>query len=220
MVIENLTPAELAGQLSNPSGEAGIEVGLKMNAINGSLYADIEPYLALEVGQRVLEIGFANGRLIPQLMRLAQGLSWFGIDISGTMVAEAKAFNRTLIETARVVLREASVMAIPFADGSFDRALAVNTIYFWPDAGAGLREIHRVLKNGGRLALAAGTPRIGAQPEFVKHGFRFYDEDELRRMTMEAGFSRVEIVLHGDTMQELDGSGTRERETYIVIAEA
>jgi ubiquinone/menaquinone biosynthesis C-methylase UbiE len=42
-----------------------------------------------------------------------------------------------------------------FEDDTFDKALAINSMQVWADAMAGLREIRRVLKSGGRVALGS-----------------------------------------------------------------
>ena len=64
---------------------------------------------------------------------LAPGARYTGVDFSETMVAEAEAFNADLIKAGKARFHLASVEQMPLADGSFDRALAINTIYFWPD---------------------------------------------------------------------------------------
>jgi ubiquinone/menaquinone biosynthesis C-methylase UbiE len=69
------------------------------------------------------------------------------------MVEQARARNATGIQSGRIDLRHGSVESLPFDDNSFDRALAINSMQVWPDAAAGLREIRRVLKPGGRIAL-------------------------------------------------------------------
>jgi hypothetical protein len=68
------------------------------------------------------------------------------------------------------------VDATPFEADSFDRVLSVNTIYFWADPDRGLREIHRVLKPGGRLVLATETRRVPAWA--ARQGFTYYPQDE------------------------------------------
>jgi SAM-dependent methyltransferase len=52
------------------------------------------------------------------------------------------------------VLR-ADVSALPFEDGSFDRAYSVNSVFFWPDPDAAFAEIYRVLRPGGLAVIAA-----------------------------------------------------------------
>ena len=44
--------------------------------------------------------------------------------------------------------------ALPMADATYDLAYAIETVYFWPDLVAGLREMLRVLKPGGAAAVA------------------------------------------------------------------
>jgi SAM-dependent methyltransferase len=64
-----------------------------------------------------------------------------------------RARNAEAIDQGRVELRLGSVEALPFADETFDKAVATNSMQVWPDCGSGLREISRVLKPGGSLAL-------------------------------------------------------------------
>jgi ubiquinone/menaquinone biosynthesis C-methylase UbiE len=48
---------------------------------------------------------------------------------------------------------DGSVENLPLDDNSFDKALAINSMQVWPDAEAGLREVRRVMKPGGGIAL-------------------------------------------------------------------
>jgi ubiquinone/menaquinone biosynthesis C-methylase UbiE len=77
-----------------------------------------------------------------------------GIDPSAEMLGQARQRNAAAIATGRIDLQQASADRLPYADGSFDMALAINSMQVWPDAMAGLQEIRRVLKSGGRVALA------------------------------------------------------------------
>ena len=53
----------------------------------------------------------------------------------------------------RVELCRGSVESLPYDRNTFDAALAINSFQVWQNAVAGLREIHRVVKPGGRVAL-------------------------------------------------------------------
>jgi ubiquinone/menaquinone biosynthesis C-methylase UbiE len=80
------------------------------------------------------------------------------------MVRQARARNAKAIESGRVDLRRDSVHKLPFDSDTFDMAIAINSMQVWPDAAAGLREIRRVLKSGGRIALGF-TPYSGQRSE-------------------------------------------------------
>ena len=51
-------------------------------------------------------------------------------------------------------LRFAAVADLPFDDDMFDVTVSVNTVQFWPDLIAGLREIRRVTRPGGTVLIA------------------------------------------------------------------
>jgi arsenite methyltransferase len=143
-----------------------------------------------------------------------------GIDYSEAMVAEAEAANRNLIEAGRVEFRHASVEAIPFADSTFDHALTVNTIYFWPEPVRALAEIHRVLRSGGNLLLVAGNPEQMAKLAFTQHGFRLYADAQLRDLFVSAGFREAAVEVYRDRAPTLDRSKTTEREECFIIGSA
>jgi ubiquinone/menaquinone biosynthesis C-methylase UbiE len=64
-----------------------------------------------------------------------------------------RARNAIAIENGRVELWRGSVEDLPFAGDTFDKAMAINSMQIWPGAVAGLREMRRVLKSGGTIAL-------------------------------------------------------------------
>jgi ubiquinone/menaquinone biosynthesis C-methylase UbiE len=95
--------------------------------------------------------------------------------------------NADAIERGGVDLRRGSVATLPFDDGAFEAALAINSLQVWPDARAGRREIGRVLRPGGRMALGftpyAGQPRTGITDLVSAVGFA-----EARLVETEHGF--------------------------------
>jgi ubiquinone/menaquinone biosynthesis C-methylase UbiE len=67
------------------------------------------------------------------------------------------------------------VASLPFADDTFDKALAINSMQVWPDVVAGLRKARRVLKPGGEVALGftpnSGQPNSGLTDTLTAAGF-------------------------------------------------
>jgi ubiquinone/menaquinone biosynthesis C-methylase UbiE len=168
--LSELTPAERARLASKPEGELGVATAVFMNQNNARIIDAVYRRLNVETGNNVLEIGFGNGRTLPLLMDQGDALTYVGIDISETMVAEANTFNRDLINAGRATFHLASAEAIPFADASFDRAMAVNVVYFWPDPIRTLTEIRRVLRPDG-VSIIAGIdrPRPPSRPSHASN---------------------------------------------------
>jgi arsenite methyltransferase len=170
-------------QLARPSRLAA----RLMNLANAKINEQAVELLELSSEHRVLEVGFGGGVALTKLAGRAAFVA--GIDPSEAAVrATCKRFHHE-IATRRLEVREAFVETIPFAEGSFDRALSVNTIYFWSDPDAGLREILRMLRPGGRLVLATEARRVPKR--IAKHGFTVYTEEEQVSLLRDAGFSDV-----------------------------
>jgi len=125
--------------------------------------------------ERALEVGFGPGVIIQRLAALAPAGHVAGIDPSREMVAQARARNATAIEAGHVEIRRGSVENLPFDSESFDKALAINSMQVWPDAVAGLREVRRVMKTGGTIAVGftpySGQPNKGVTEALTAAGF-------------------------------------------------
>jgi ubiquinone/menaquinone biosynthesis C-methylase UbiE len=110
-----------------------------------------------------LEVGCGPGVGIQLLARSVLSGHIVGIDPSDEMVGQASARNTKAIASGRVEVRRGSVERLPFEDHTFHRVLAINSMQVWPDALARLREMRRVMKAGGRIAL--GFTRHSGQPK-------------------------------------------------------
>lgn len=219
--LSTLTPAERARQLGHPQGLVGLAIAEGMNLTNRGVNEAVFRRLRLEPGQRVLELGFGNGRLLPLLMRQAENVRYVGIDISATMVEEASRFNHALIADRRAEFHHGSAEAIPFPDSSFDRAFAVAVVYFWPEPMRVLGEVRRILRSGGMSILVGLDPEVAASMAFARpeFGFRAYGADRLVRLHQEAGFDRVSAEPYEEVITRADGS-TWTLRAHLFIAEA
>jgi len=146
-----------------------------MARTNGKCAAWVIDLLRVQPIDKVLEVGFGPGVGIQLLASSASAGFVAGVDPSKEMVAQATTRNKKAIESGRVDLRHGSVTTLPFADNTFDKALAINSMQVWPDAVAGLREMRRAIKPGGEIALAftpnSGQPNTGLAEAFTAAGF-------------------------------------------------
>jgi ubiquinone/menaquinone biosynthesis C-methylase UbiE len=158
-----------------PQGSLGRLGGIIMARTNRKVATWAIGLLGVRPTDRVLEVGFGPGVGIELLAKSASSGRVAGVDSSKEMVTQATARNARAIQAGRVDLRKGSVEQLPFGDATFDHVLAVNSMQVWPDAVAGLREIRRVMKPGGKIALAftryAGQPKSGLTEALAAAGF-------------------------------------------------
>jgi len=102
-------------------------------------------------GERVLDAGCGPGFYVAETLERvgAQG-SVVGVDASPPMLALAA---KRCEGHDNVSFHEGDVTALPVADADFDRALSVQVLEYVTDIPAALRELHRVLRPGGRVLI-------------------------------------------------------------------
>ena len=162
-----------------PSGVLGRLGGIILARTNRRYAAWVVDLLDVRQPDQVLEIGFGPGVAIQMLAARAAHVA--GVDPSVEMLRQATRRNAAAISDGRVELRRCSADDMPFVDGNFDKALAINSMQLWPDKLAGLREVSRVLRHDGQIAMAF-TAYSGQQREGVTE------------LIAEAGFSDCRVV--------------------------
>lgn len=109
--------------------------------------------LGLGAGDVVLDVGCGPGWFwVEMAQSLPPGIKLTLTDSSPGMVAEAVERCRRL-PFASVEGLEADAARLPFADGSFDKVLAMHMLYHLKEPALGIAEMFRVLKPGGVLAV-------------------------------------------------------------------
>jgi ubiquinone/menaquinone biosynthesis C-methylase UbiE len=109
-------------------------------------------------GSRILDVACGAGKQLAAFHRFTGGkASIVGGDVSRALLDQAEALNRQL--GGPFTLRELDFnAAFPFDDGAFDLVSCCFAIYYAADAGHTLREMHRVLRAGGRLFTTGPMP--------------------------------------------------------------
>lgn len=164
----------------HPSGIRGAFGGRLLARIWGRNTINLLRHLQFPDDAIVLEVGSGPGVGIAETARLAPAGSVVGLDASATMIRQAQRRNTRLLADGRGALVRGVATALPFAPNTFDVAVSLSSLPFWGDPEAGLADIYRVLKPGGRIGVGINPPP--AWP---------VDQKGLERMIESAGFQDV-----------------------------
>jgi SAM-dependent methyltransferase len=179
-------------QFHRPTGAAGHVAGWIMGRRSSNVARNRWAVELLDVQptDRVIELGCGPGVAVAALAtRASRGLV-VGVDHSPVMIRQARRRNRAAIRAGRVRLVHAPVQDLSSGDGPFDAALAVNTLGMWPDPAARLRELARLLRPGGRIALVSQPRCPGATAATSATAAK-----ELADLLTGAGFERLRTDL-------------------------
>jgi SAM-dependent methyltransferase len=146
--------------------------------------------LELRTDDDVCEVGFGHGATLRRAAEVVRFGYLAGADFSEVMVSVARRRNRQSIKQGRMDLVLADTTNLPFGDDRFSKAFSVHTIYFWPKPEDHLKEVFRVLRQGGRFVLGfrphEDAAAVAAFPESIYH---FPTLAEARAALEQAGFS-------------------------------
>ncbi len=138
------------------------------------------PPVAAGAGARILDAGCGSGR---NMVALARRGTVTGVELASQSLEVARA--RGLGPVLPGSLDE----PLPFGDGAFDLALALDVLEHVRDDGAALRELARVVAPGGRLLVT--VPQYGwlwGEHDVLSHHHRRYTRPLLLGRAAAAGF--------------------------------
>lgn len=183
-----------------PAGDAGRDMILRMNREHGPLRS--WGFAHIQIGQSVLDVGCGGGAALSELAERFPEAKLAGCDVSPLAVETATALNQSHVKSGRMTFHLCGVPDLPFADGAFDTVFSVESLYFWPDAQAGLKEIRRVLAPGGAFMTVlemVGGAMNDRQLEIAEHLKMFCPtRDELKDLMIAAGFADVNVDFEPD----------------------
>jgi ubiquinone/menaquinone biosynthesis C-methylase UbiE len=161
----------------------------------------------IQPGERVIDIACGTG-VVARLASEHVGDDGraVGLDINAAMLAVA----RSQSGDAPIEWLEANAQAVPLPDASFDVVLCQHGLQQFPDPSAALREMRRLLADGGRLALCVWSPIEGspgmaalvaalerhvnvAAANNRRAPFALSDANRVRGLVESAGFSAIEV---------------------------
>ena len=163
----------------------------------------------LKPGESVLDVGCGTGTLaIAARQRVGRDGKVFGIDASPEMIARAgKKARKAGIE---IEFKNESIEELPFPDGQFDAVLSTVMLHHLPRKvrEAGIREIRRVLKPGGRVLIVdfAGTER---QNGLLAH---------LHRRRGHVSAAEVTALLKGAGLNIIENGAVGVRDLHFAVA--
>lgn len=136
-------------------------------------------------GMKILELGCGTGSMWKGKDDLISSCSKIVLsDISEAMVDSAKA---TLGERDNVEYKVIDIRQIPYEDDTFDAVIGNMMLYHVPELAKGLKEVRRVLKDGGRFYSAT----------FGEHGIMEYLSGLLSEYGVEDNVSKVFTLQSG-----------------------
>lgn len=188
-------PMIIARQGRRPSGLLGMLVAGIMARETAPENDTALRLLDLQPADDLLELGSGHGATLARAARLAPEGRLCGVDFSPVMHRHAMARNRALVGEGRLSFHLGPTDRLPFADGSFDKAFAVHTVYFWEDPAAHLAEARRVLRPGGRFVLGFRPGEDpGFEAAFPPEVYRIRPEAEVLAAMERAGLTVREVA--------------------------
>jgi ubiquinone/menaquinone biosynthesis C-methylase UbiE len=167
--------------------------------------------IELRPGQRVLDVACGTG-VVARRAAVALGPDGLivGVDLNSKMLDVAREHAPT--DGAQLDWRQGDAASLPCPDADFDIVLCQQGLQFFPDKVGALREMHRVLKREGLVAICvwraiehspchlaiAEALRRHVSREIARRfqaPFSFGDSDVLNAAMVEAGFRHVDIQI-------------------------
>ena len=159
-------------------------------------------------GEHVLDVACGTGMATRlAAARVTPSGRAVGLDIDPGMIAVARS-HPAMPANGPLEWHCESALKMPFEDQTFDLVLCFHGLQFFPDRVAGLAQMRRVLKPGGRLiatvwrsieyckgpdALVKSLSRHGIDASAAQRPYALGDADELKGLLRQAGFQQADV---------------------------
>lgn len=166
--------------------------------------------LGLPAGAKVLDVGCGTGAsALPAAHAVGPSGSVVGVDLSARLLDRARAKARTQ-GLSNIDFRQADMTSLGYPDGGFDAVVSVFSVFFVPDMEGLVRELWRMVRPGGKLAVTTWGPRI-FEPAYSRwqsaikqerpdlySAFnpwdRITDVESVRRLLRDSGATNIDVI--------------------------
>jgi SAM-dependent methyltransferase len=187
--------AEAFGYSAEELASIPAEANMGLSCGNPTAFAGIRP------GETIVDLGCGGGLdVFLAAGKVGPTGKAIGIDMTPEMLSLARA-NAARANLSNVEFHQATIDKLPLADASVDCVISNCVINLAPDKPAVYREIARVLKPGGRLAVSDIALKQPLPPEIGNDLMAYVGciagatpIDEYRAGLLAAGFAHVEII--------------------------
>jgi ubiquinone/menaquinone biosynthesis C-methylase UbiE len=178
---------------------------LLVPAITGQWAAPMLDPAGVSAGQRVLDVACGTGVLARAAAeRVGPAGDVVGVELNPAMLTVAARIRPDL------EWQEGDATNLPLEDEQFDAALCLSALFFFPDVGAAVAEMARVVRVGGVVGIQTYAS-LEDQPvygRFVETALRYASEDA--RSLIDTYFSQGDLPA---LRQTLEGAGLRVEQT-------
>ena len=227
--MDEIANVEMANAWDGEEGDQWTEFADNYDESMRSIWARFLTANLIATGDRVLDIGCGNGQSSRDAARRATTGSVLGVDLSASMLAEAR--RRAVAENvSNVEFLQADAQVHAFEPGGFDIAMSRYGMMFFADRAAAFTNIAAALRPGGRLAMLAwqvvaknewimvvrellAAGRDLSPPPGAPGPAALADADATRSMLTEAGFVDIEF----ESIEEPMSFGSDADDAYAFV---
>lgn len=178
-----------------PRGTMGKITYSLMNRMHSGIYKNVADVLSPRPDDDLLDVACGNGHFLKKYASQARSVA--GLDLSevGIQMASKKHAARVAAGTGEFVRGDAA--ELPWQEGRFTAVTSMGSAVAFPRAFEALKEMHRVLRPGGRAVVSLEWNAEDGEDhskQQAKYGFEVWTEEQVRTLMKEAGFSDVTIT--------------------------
>jgi SAM-dependent methyltransferase len=185
-----LDPRDSLREEFNRWAEAGRGEGMEQD--HQPITLPVLEKMRLAPTDNVLDVGCGAGWLSRRLAKLVPEGRVVGMDISDEMIRHAR---RASVDFGNLMFVTGEVAEIPWQPHFFSHVISVESSYYWPDPAAGIKDILRVLHDGGSAWIVINyyrdNPHCHHWGELLAVPTRLLSAEEWAELFRSAGFSNV-----------------------------